>query len=150
MGVGGIFLHGWIHNQTAVPRGDNRFCSITTFHGGKSDFLLKMWCFGALPAHTKSTQKSKFLTARNFPAHAALVQGLSLHKKGTHQVSGKSGKGCRKKQGRGGSMPPTVAFALRGKVRTCPFVTVLECSKFALARGLGHLRGHLARAREVS
>ena len=93
LGVGGIFLHGWIHNQTAVPQGDNRFCSITTFHGEKSDFLLKMWCFGALPAHTKSTHKSKFLTAQNFPAHAALVQGLSLHKKGTHQVSGKSDKG---------------------------------------------------------
>ena len=113
MEVGGIFLHGWIHNQTAVPQGDNRFCSITIFHGEKNDFLLKMWCFGALPAHTKSTHKSKFLTAQNFPAHAALVQGLSLHKKGTHQVSGKSDTGCRKKQGRGRSMPPTIVFALK-------------------------------------
>ena len=112
MGVGGIFLHGWIHNQTAVPQGDNRFCSITTFHGEKSDFLLKMWCFGALPAHTKSTHKSKFLTAQNFPAHAALVQGLSLHKKGTHQVSGKSDTGFWKYRGRGTSMPPTIVFAL--------------------------------------
>ena len=41
LGVGGIFLYGWIRNETAVRQGVNGFCSIPVFHGEKND--LKFW-----------------------------------------------------------------------------------------------------------
>ena len=40
LGVGGIFLYGGIHNEAAVPRYDNGFCSIPVFHGEKNDLKL--------------------------------------------------------------------------------------------------------------
>ena len=39
-GVGGIFLYGWIRNETAVRQGVNGFCSIPIFHGEKNDLKL--------------------------------------------------------------------------------------------------------------
>ena len=40
LGVGGIFLYGWIRNETAVRQGVNGFCSIPVFHGEKNDLKL--------------------------------------------------------------------------------------------------------------
>ena len=40
LGVGGIFLYGWIRNETAVRQGVNGFCSIPIFHGEKNDLKL--------------------------------------------------------------------------------------------------------------
>ena len=45
MGVGKLFLHGWIRNEIAVPQGSNEFCSIPIFHDEKSGFVLKVWQF---------------------------------------------------------------------------------------------------------
>ncbi len=40
LGVGGIFLYGWIRNETAVRQGVNGVCSIPVFHGEKNDLKL--------------------------------------------------------------------------------------------------------------
>ena len=57
LGVGGIFLHGWIHNETAVRKSVNPFCSIPTFHGETNRFSARNVAFwGPADPHKKHTK----------------------------------------------------------------------------------------------
>ena len=54
LGVGEIFLHGWIGLETAVPHAVGRFCSIPRSQGEKMGFVLKRRWFRALRAASKN------------------------------------------------------------------------------------------------
>ena len=58
--------------ETADMHAERGTQILATFHGEKSDFLLKMWCFGALLAHTKSTHKMKISHGPEFSGTGGL------------------------------------------------------------------------------